>query len=307
MIKSSVLGTVLFMLSISPNNTFAQQKQQQQQQPKKEIGLQLYSVRSMMGSHVDPKSYNADYVNVLQKLANMGYTSVETAGFRDGKFYNTDPKDFKQKVESVGMKVLSSHVARPLSAEEVANEDFTKALAWWATTIEAHKAAGMSYIVTPWMDVPKTVKELAVHCRYLDEVGKLCKEQGIKYGYHNHAHEFRKVEDKVVMYDYMIENTNPDYVFYEMDVYWAVIGKASPVEYFKKYPHRFTTLHIKDHKEIGQSGMVGFDAIFRNADAAGLKHIFVELEEVSGDLEQGLKESIDYLQQAEFVKASYAK
>lgn len=109
------------------------------------------------------------------------------------------------------------------------------------------------------------------------------------------------------MLDYMIEHTNPEDVFFEMDVYWTVIGKSSPVDYFNKYPGRFTALHIKDHREIGQSGMVGFDAIFKNAKTAGVKHIFVELEEVTVDLDKGLKESIDYLLAAPYVQTSYSK
>ena len=105
----------------------------------------------------------------------------------------------------------------------------------------------MSYIVAPWMDVPKTLKELDTYCAYYNEIGKRCKQQGMSFGYHNHAHEFQKVEDKV-MYDYMIEHTNPEYVFFQMDVYWVVRGQNSPVDYFNKYPGRFKMFHIKDHR-----------------------------------------------------------
>lgn len=164
----------------------------------------------------------------------------------------------------------------------------------------------MKYIVTPWMEVPKTLKDLETQCRYLDAVGAKCREQGILYGYHNHAHEFKKVEDQV-MYDYMLEHTNPENVFFEMDVYWAVIGDVSPVDYFNKYSGRFKALHIKDHREIGQSGMVGFDAIFNNVQTAGLKYLFVELEETNNDIYTGLEQSIDYLKKAPFVKNSYSK
>ncbi|WP_437917845.1 sugar phosphate isomerase/epimerase family protein [Sphingobacterium sp. LRF_L2] len=301
--KMKVLITSLLLagMCVMGMNGYAQKAK-----VKKDIGLQLYSVRSMMGSHVDPNAYNTDYYPVLKKLADMGYTFVEAAGYRDGKFYNTSPEEFKKNVEKAGMKVVSSHATKELSKEEIASGDFSESLAWWKECIKAHKAAGMIYIVTPWLSVPSSVEELAVQCRYLNEVGKLCKENGIKYGYHNHAHEFEKVEDKVVMLDYMLENTDAENVFFEMDVYWTVIGKASPVDYFKKYPGRFSALHIKDHREIGQSGMVGFDAIFANTDVAGVKHIFVELEEITSDLETGLKQSIDYLLAAPFVKASYS-
>ena len=78
-----------------------------------------------------------------------------------------------------------------------------------------------------------------------------------------------------------------------MDVYWTVMGKASPVDYFKKYPGRFRLLHIKDRREIGQSGMVGFDAIFANAREAGVENIIVEMEGSSyGDVLRSVREEI---------------
>jgi sugar phosphate isomerase/epimerase len=236
----------------------------------------------------------------------LGYTGVEAAGYKDGKLYNLSPQEFKAKVEKAGMKVISSHATKTLSEKELASGDFTESLKWWDECIATHKAAGMKYIVTPWMDVPKTLKDLETQCRYLDAVGAKCRQQGIVYGYHNHSHEFRKVEDKV-MYDYMIEHTNPENVFFEMDVYWAVMGQVSPVDYFNKYAGRFKALHIKDHREIGQSGMVGFDAIFNNSKVAGLQYIFVELEETRNDIYTGLQQSIDYLKKASFVKPSYLK
>lgn len=281
---------------------------QDNKKSKKEIAIQLYSVRDRIGSYVNQTDkYDTDYATILKELAEMGYTGIEAAGYSDGNFYNRTPQDFKKDVEAVGLEVLSSHCTKPLTDEELASGNFTESLKWWDQCIAAHKEAGMTYIVTPWLEIPQTVKDLKTYCDYYNEIGKRCKQHGIKYGYHNHAHEFQKVEDKVVMMDYMIENTNPEYVFIEMDVYWVVMGKNSPVDYFNKYPGRFKVLHIKDHREIGQSGMVGFDAIFKNAEVAGVKHIVVEVEKYSYDLEKSIKMSLDYLLDAPFVKASYSK
>lgn len=265
---------------------------------KKDICVQLYSLRSIIGDQ---------YSKVLQDLADMGFTSVEAAGYSDGKFYGRTPEEFKADVEAVGMKVLSSHISYGLDDEDFATGDFSDKLAWWDEAIAAHKAAGMEYIVTPWMGLQKNLANLQLYCDYLNAVGKKCAEAGIAYGYHNHAYEFEKVED-VVMYDYLLEHTDPALVFFQMDVYWAAYGHAAPVEYFKRYPGRFRMLHIKDEKEIGQSGMVGFDAIFNNADVAGLEHFIVEVERYSyDDVERSVKESVDYLIHAPFVAASYAK
>ncbi|MEY8707598.1 sugar phosphate isomerase/epimerase [Bacteroides faecichinchillae] len=267
---------------------------------KKDVTIQLYSVRDLIKE-------GSDFNALLKKLAKMGYSSVEAANYNDGKFYGLTPEDFKKAVEDAGMTVLSSHCSRGLSDQELASGDFSESLKWWDQCIAAHKAAGMKYIVTPWLGVPKTVKDLQTYCNYFNEIGKRCKENGMLYGYHNHAHEFEKVEGKEVMYNYMLENTNPDYVFFQMDVYWVVRGQNSPVDYFKKYPGRFKILHIKDDRELGQSGMVGFDAIFKDAATAGVQNIVAEIERYSCPVEESVKESIDYLLDAPFVKASYRK
>lgn len=270
---------------------------------KKEIAIQLYSVRDLIGSY--GRQTGTDYTTVLKLLAEMGYTGVEAASYGDGKFYDRTPEQFRKDVEEAGLEVLSSHCTKPLTPEELASGDFTGSLKWWDECIAAHKAAGMTYIVTPWLDVPATVKDLKTYCDYYNEIGRRCKAQGLKYGYHNHAHEFQKVEDSVMMLDYMLEHTDPEYVFFEMDVYWVMYGRQSPVDYFHKYPGRFTVLHIKDHREIGQSGMVGFDAIFKNAATAGVRHIVVEVERYTHSVEESIRESIGYLLEAPFVQASY--
>jgi len=268
---------------------------------KKDMCVQMYSARSILN--------HDNYADILKEIAAMGYTAVEAASYDgdNGLIYGDTPEVFKQKVEAAGMKVLSAHVSRGLSREELDSGDLTAALAWWDKCIEVHKKAGMEYIVTPWMGLQENLKDLQVYCDYLNEVGRRCKAAGIKYGYHNHAYEFEKVEDQV-MYDYMLQHTDPELVFFQMDVYWAVIGKASPVDYFKRYPGRFKMLHIKDEWEVGQSGMVGFDAIFKNAELAGLENFVVEIERYSyEDIRKSFVESADYLLNAPFVKATYAK
>jgi sugar phosphate isomerase/epimerase len=135
---------------------------------------------------------------------------------------------------------------------------------------------------------------------YLNAIGQRCNEAGIRFGYHNHDHEFHKVGDTTMM-DYFIINTDPEKVFIEMDVYWAVVGGAAPVEYMQKCPGRFEVLHIKDKREIGQSGMVGFEPIFRNFGNAGTTAFVVEMEEASTpNILRGLRESALYLRNSKY-------
>ncbi|MBQ5871819.1 MAG: sugar phosphate isomerase/epimerase [Bacteroidaceae bacterium] len=271
---------------------------------KKEIAFQMYSVRDLIGN---PNKYAQNHESTLKALAKMGYTAIEAANYDNGKLYGVTPEQFKADIEAAGMEVLSSHVGHNLNNEELKSGNIDEALKWWAQCIDTHKRAGMKYIVNPGVNFPNTLAEADVICKYLNKVGEMVNAAGMKFGYHNHSYEFNKVEGQV-WYDYMIKHTDADKVFYEMDVYWAVRGQVSPVEYFKKYPNRFTLLHIKDHKEFGESGMVGFDAIFNNADKAGLKHLVVELEASNRpNILDGMKVCADYLNAAKFVKATYNK
>lgn len=298
-IKLIFIALLAFM-TVIPEMTLAQKKNNR----KKNIAIQLYSVRDLLKGTQTQEQYDS-YMKVLKDLAQMGYSAVEAASYNNGKFYDRTPEEFKKDVETAGMKVLSSHCSKQLSSDELASGNFDESMKWWDQCIAAHKAAGMNYIVTPWLDVPKTVKDMKTYCNYFNEIGKRCRANGIKYGYHNHAHEFQKIENNVVMLDYMLQNTNPEDVFFQMDVYWVVMGQKSPVDYFNNYPGRFKMLHIKDEREIGQSGMIGFDAIFRNAEKAGVKDIVVEVEQYSTDIEKSVKISLDYLLDAPFVKANY--
>ena len=272
--------------------------------PQKDLGLQLYSIRQLIG---DANKFAANHDSILGMMAQQGYTFVETANYRDGKIYGMEPADFKAAVEKAGLKSLSTHTMRGLSKEELAAGAPSEAtMQWWDECIAAHKAAGMEYIVCPWMDCD-TLDELKFWCEYFNAVGKKVADAGMKFGYHNHAHEMREIEGKV-MIEYMLENTDPALVFYQIDVYWAAYGHYSPADLFNKYPGRFALLHIKDKKEIGQSGMVGFDAVFGNAEVAGMETYVVEVEGCRNEAAlEGIRVSADYLRKAPFVKASYGK
>lgn len=294
--KLLLVATVAVIAMTSCNTTPQKSEPAQSTTPtKKEMSLQLYSLRG---------DISKDYAGVIKKVGEMGFTTIEAAGYGDGKFYGKTPEEFKADLAAAGLTALSSHTAKQLSEKELKSKDFSESMQWWDQAIAAHKAAGMKYIVAPWMDVPKTLADLKTYCEYYNEIGKRCQANGMKYGYHNHAHEFEKVED-VVMYDYMIENTDPALVCFQMDVYWVVRGAASPVDYFNKYPGRFELLHLKDNKELGQSGMVGFDAIFKNTDAAGTKYMIIEVEQYNYTPEESVKISLDYLLNCPLVKESY--
>ena len=151
------------------------------------------------------------------------------------------------------------------------------------------------------------MEELSQYCDYYNQIGEKCNAAGIKFGYHNHNFEYKEIEDQI-MYDYMLENTDPDKVFFQMDVYWTKQGGYDPVEYFNNYPNRFKLLHIKDEKELGGSDSVmDFDNLFKNIDQSGVEYLIVEVEHYNFEPLESIKMSIDYLLNNENVKAKYSK
>jgi sugar phosphate isomerase/epimerase len=257
---------------------------------KKDIGLQLYSLRDDM---------KTDVPGTVKKVGEMGYTTVEAAGYADGKFYGMDPLEFKKLCNDNGLVFLSSHTGQALP--DSANWD--KTMAWWDTCIDAHKAAGVKYIVQPFMDQYGygSLADLQRYCDYFNAVGEKCNAKGIRFGYHNHSHEFESV-DNTVRYDYMLKNTDPKKVFFQLDLYWIMVGGKSVVDYFKNYPGRFLLWHVKDEKELGESGKMDFKTIFENAKVSGMKHIIVEVERYNLPPVESVKKSYDFLNAADYVK-----
>lgn len=272
------MKTYYLLLCMFISNSFMMQA------TNKGIYLQLYSLRTDISN---------DLKGTLDKVSEMGYNGIEAANYSDGKFYDLSPAEFKSEIENRKMTVLSSHVGKNLN-NDINKTNWEEIWNWWDQTIQAHKAAGMKYIVVPSMPQVKTLSDLKIYCDYYNKIGEKCNNAGLRFGYHNHSFEFVKIEGET-MYDYMLKNTDRSKVFFQMDVYWVVRGGKSPVEYFNKYPGRFELLHLKDDKELGQSGMVGFDAILRNIDKSGCEYLIVEVENYSEQPFKSVSESILYL------------
>ncbi|MFZ0280738.1 MAG: TIM barrel protein, partial [Bacteroidales bacterium] len=251
----------------------------------------LYSVRD---------SIKNDVPGAIEKVGEMGYKFVEPAGYGDGKFYGMDPVAFKALCEENGMSVLSSHTGRPAPDSSNMNET----MGWWETCIDAHVAVGAKFIVQPSMEdsAYESLGGLKQWCDYFNMVGEMCNAKGIRFGYHNHSKEFSTKPDSTIsVYDFMLQNTDPAKVMFEMDLYWTVMGGANPVDYFNKYPGRFELWHIKDKAELGDSGLMDFAAIWAAAAQSGMKYGVVEVEEYNFDEFTSCQKSLEFLNNSEFV------
>ncbi|MGJ8736023.1 sugar phosphate isomerase/epimerase family protein [Zobellia laminariae] len=233
-------------------------------------GLALYTLRDDMAS---------DAKTTLQAVADAGYKYIEAAGYDNGKFYGMTPIEFKKTLKEMGLKPISSHQA----SVTLENAD---------AMIADVKAAGFKYFVIPIppmglftfqeegmvMGMTGGAENLA---GILDTLGEKCKKAGLKLLYHNHDFEFKKDENGVVVIDYLLENCNPKYVNFQMDLFWVTKAGADPVAYFKKYPKRFKIWHVKDMNEdewfapVG-TGSIDFGPIQAQKKLSGMKYYMVE-------------------------------
>lgn len=233
-------------------------------------GLALYTVRDAMGE--DAKA-------TLKKVAEAGYKNIEAASYADGKFYDMSPVDFKSFVNELGLTPISTHQG----SVTLDNADAMMADV---------KAAGFEYFVIPvppmsmfefnmeerTMNMKGTATELA---DILDTLGEKANTAGLKLLYHNHDFEFMTDKDGVVIIDYLLENCNPEFVNFQMDLYWVTKAGADPVAYFEKYPGRFKIWHVKDMDDQGRfapvgKGTIDFSRILAQKELSGMEYYMVE-------------------------------
>ena len=269
----------------------------------KKVGLQLYSLG---------RELTQDVPGGLKKVAAIGYSTAELAGYGGGKFYGAELAEFKKMVADAGLKVTGSHVNPPVRKYTAENKG--ELADFWKKTVDDHAKLGVITLVQPGQPSIESNDDAKIVCEVFNKAGEIAKAAGIKWGYHNHSGEFQKAvkeEDKGrrsvqgdIIYDLMLQGTDPKLVFFEMDVYWTVMGQQDPLDYFEKYAGRFPVLHIKDRSILGQSGMMNFENIFKKAYEKGLDEFYVELEGIRSGMTQfeGVKLCFDYLNKAPFVK-----
>jgi sugar phosphate isomerase/epimerase len=248
--------------------------------PAKFIGIQLYTLH---------KQVQEDFMGSLQKIARIGYNSIEAAGYADGKFYGYLPKEYKKIIIDLGMMPVSSHSSvNILDAQRVIDD-----------TLES----GHKYLVLP--SIPAAQRISLDHYRRIaeqfNEIGEACNASGLKFGYHNHAFEFESMEGSIP-YEVLLDETQPELVTMQLDFYWMVYGGANPMDYFVRYPGRFGLWHVKDmdnktdkeSTEIG-SGIIDWPNIFLEKKMTGMQYYFLEQEHFKMDPFKSIEKSYQYL------------
>jgi sugar phosphate isomerase/epimerase len=258
-------------------------------------GIQLYSVRQQMAQ---------DFEGALAGVREAGFTEVESASLP-----KKPAAEIRAALDKAGLKCVSSHHSF---------SDVTKDL---DATTDFEKTLGVSYIICPspgrknpaapgakWWEV--SLDDWKYNAEEFNKTGEKLKKAGITFGYHNHWSEFAPVEGKVP-YEVLLSLCEPDKTTFEMDCGWVRVAGQDPVTLMKRYPHRFSMLHVKDfhlpsnisyttHEEakvteLGR-GSIDYRPIFAQAAKnQKIKHAFVEQEEFDIPWQDSLKVDANYL------------
>lgn len=268
-------------------------------------GLQLYTVLVPL---------ERDFSGTLKTVAKMGYREVETIGT-----FGRPAAMVRRAFDQAGLVAISQHIATPelynifralmlgkisiqqLTAEYSEKLSVAHLEAIIRDAVASARILGQQYIVWPilfpsQLSSRKLIDEIS---KAFDRAGHICASEGLTFAFHNHADEFA-VQDGVVPYDRVVEQTSPELVKLEMDLFWMYSAGRSPDQYLKRFPGRYKLAHLKDRGKDGTGrsalgqGDLDIAGFLKSAERAGVEHAFVEGDGVADPFEM-TKKSYDYL------------
>jgi sugar phosphate isomerase/epimerase len=233
------------------------------------LGVQTYTFRRSIGD---------DPAKVLDTIKMLGFTEVEGGGGRIA------PEDFKKLCDERGISIPST------------GADYGQLVRAPDSVVMRAKTLGAKYVMCAWIpheDGVLTFENAKKAVDDFNKAGKFLKDNGLIFCYHAHGYEFQPYEDGTLL-DYIVKNTNPEYVSFEMDIFWMQFGGGDPVALLKKYGDRWKLMHLKDmRKGIKKdltggtsqendvafgTGQMDIPSILREAKKVGIKHYFIEDE-----------------------------
>lgn len=225
-----------------------------------QISLQLYTLREQTEN---------DMLGTLKEVAGMGYGAVEFAGF--GGFAG---HELRAALDEYGLKAPSAHV--PIDDWR---DDPKRVFS------DLH-ALGCSHAVVPV--VPRELRQGASEeaasrfYKELDGIGEACKQEGLRFLYHNHHFEFAPMEGTTSMWEVFLRETDPALVGLELDLYWAEYAGVDPEGLLRDFAERVSLVHLKDmypddkaDAPVGE-GTMDWGTLIGAADTAGVEWYVVE-------------------------------
>ncbi len=245
-------------------------------------------------SYTYRKFFEKDVPTTLDMVKANGFTDIEFSNL-----FGKTAAELRVLIDARGIKCASFGV----SYDDFVNK--TDIVAQNAKTLGAQyvRVAGMPHKgALTFDDMQKAIDDF-------NRVGKILKEQyGLTFVYHNHGFEFEPYKDGT-LYDYMMQQTDPKYVSFELDILWAYFPGQDPAKLLNKYGSRYKLMHLKDLKKgikgdfsggtsqdndvaLG-TGQINLPSILKAAKKAGIQHYYIEDE--SNNVIEQVPQSIAYL------------
>jgi sugar phosphate isomerase/epimerase len=258
----------------------------------KAIGVQLYTVRDVIGENPG---------KILAEVSDIGYREAECTSQK--------LDEVVEALKSTKLKPVSVHLDSSLWKKEQ-SEKLKLAFA-------DAKMKGFDYAVYPYVPPQERagIEGMKRIAENLTQAAKDAHANGLQVCYHNHAFEFEPMGG-TTPFEVLLSNTDPKLVGLELDIFWVVTGGHDPVELINKYRDRVHLLHLKDRakpaqphyneqvtrdtfKEVGH-GQIDIAAVLRASAEAQVKHYFVEQDATPGNPVDSLKQSFEYLHALKF-------
>ncbi len=252
----------------------------------KNLGLQLYTIRDYLKS--------PEFADVaFKKMNELGYTEAQTAG---NAF---DAKLFGELAAKNGISIIGTHY----SYEEIINNP--------EKTMEIHDMWGTKNVGIGGI-FGERFKNKESTMAFIDEFNKASEtyaKHGFKLTYHNHDHEFFRIDGTKTIMDLMAENFNPETITFVLDTCWVAAGGGDVTAWMEKLAGRIDILHLKDtylayengvkrHNmtEVGR-GSIEWDKVIKTAEQIGVKHYVVEQDMffINDNAFKSIEYSADYL------------
>ncbi len=237
-------------------------------------GIQLYTLRNEL---------EEDFTGTMKKVADMGYKTIEFAGY-----YDIPSTQMRRLLNELGLVAISSHV------------DIDKLKSDLQGEINYALDIGVKYIVVPiipketFLNSNKFNQLVSLFIEISDEL----RRHGLNFVYHNHGHEFEKINGKFIL-DHLLERVGEARLALELDVYWIKKVGLDPIKVLQYYRRNVPLLHVKDIDQEGETtevgeGLIYWPKVFQIARNIGVKFYFVE-QDISRHPVKSAKKSLDYL------------
>lgn len=232
-------------------------------------GIQMYSLRDITGN---------DLAGALRAVAEMGYKTVEFAGF-----FGHSAEEVRAMLDENGLTCIGTHSGL---GELLDNFD---------ETVKFHKTIGNTKYIIPGHDL-STREKLDTFIKQCNEIAPKLRAEGIELGYHNHSHEFYDMPEGYQIHKELEAHCD---VFFELDTYWTFVAKLDPVATMERLRDRIKLIHLKDGSPDGHgcslgSGSAPVAAVRAKAIELGVG-IVVESEGLDPTGKEEVERCINYL------------